>query len=445
MTRRPSYRKTLAVLVLLALWVPTWAQESPQGSTQIRGDSLVSPFGIESGRPIGTIPATTPDADGLAMLEQIPGAFLFDFGDTGWADGLSLDGSSPQRPSLALDEIPFTDLFTERPHTELLPAAVLNRFRLGGQRFGRHRAVSAHVRPLLGSPPITELKFETGQEGLQYVSATHAQTRTSPGLLGGAGGRLNMMGHVSGTRSDGLYTGGALGAWQVLGRISLSRSGFAATITEFHAKHTVGARSGVVADFPAAYDPAQATVLDPSAERETSRNDLALNIRSPLGDEVLSATAFWTRQHERYTPTGIDTTLVRGNRLGGHLVLPFRSGGHHVSLEVESWWDDAPGGQLNPFAGIEARTQLHASLADSLSVSGFGLNAEAGVHSVGGEVFPSGQMRIGHSGAFTGLAYAGHVPGRIEVVGYYPLVTRLASTSSERVASAEAGFEFRSG
>lgn len=445
MRRRPSYGKALAVLLLLGWWLPVRAQDSPQDSSQVRADSLVSPFGMEGGRAFGVAPATTPEIDGFALLGQIPGAFLFDFGDTGWADGLSLDGQSPQRSSFSFEGIPFSDLFTERPHTELLPVAVLGRFRLEGQRFGRTGGVNVHVRPLAGSAPITELKFETGQEGLQYISAVHAQTRPSPGWLGGGGARLGMMGHVSGTRSDGHFAGGALRAWQALGRISLSRPGFAATLTEFHARHAVGARAGVAPNFPAAYFPAQATVLGPAAERETIRNDLALNARIPLGEEVLAATAYWTRQHERYTPSGIDTSLVRGNRFGGNVALPFRSGGHHLALEVDGWWDDEPGGRLNPFAGIEARTQLHASLADSLSISGWAINAEAGAHTTGGNVFPSGRLRVERGRVFARLGYAGHVPGRIETVGLDTLITSLDAVSTERIASAEGGIAFKFG
>ena len=451
MSRQPSYGKALAALLILAVWLPAQAQDSPQDSTQatqqVRSDLLVSPFGTETGRAFGVVPVTTPEADGLALLGQIPGAFLYDFGDTGWADGLSLDGRSPQRASLALDGIPFTDLFTERPQTELLPAAVLGRFRLEGTRFGHPGALNAYVRPAewRGSTPITEIHYQTGQEGLQYVSATHAQTRTPPGLMGGDGGRLSMMGHVSGTQSDGLFAGGSLRAWQALGRISLSRPGFAATLTEFHAKHTIGARAGVAADFPAAYNPAAATVLDPLAERETVRNDLALTVRVPLENEPMTATAFWTLQHERYTPTGIDTLEARGNRYGGGLSLPFRARAHNVSLRLDGWMDDKPGGRMNPFTGIGTRTQLHAALADSVSVSGLGLTTQVGVHSVGGEVFPSGQIRVEHGGAFAGLGYAGHVPGRVESTGYSTRITGLDIATAERTASAEAGFAFRSG
>ena len=449
MKRQPSYGKTPAVFLLCVLVLPAQAQDSPQDSRldslQVRGDSLTSPFGVETGRAFGPVPATAPGTDALRILGQIPGTFLYDFGDTGWTDGLSLDGRSPQRPSLAFEGIPFTDLFTERPHTELLPAAVLNRFRLEGTRFGRSGALSAHIRPFAGSTPVTEIQYQTGQEGLQYVSATHAQTRAPPGLLGGEGGRLSMMGHVSGTQSDGLFAGGSLRAWQALGRISLSRPGFAATLTEFHAKHTVGARAGVAADFPAAYNPAAATVLDPLAERETVRNDLALAIRVPLGSEPLTATAFWTLQHERYTPAGIDTMEARGNRYGGGLSVPFRAGVHNVSLRLHGWMDDAPGGRMNPFTDIDARTQLHASLSDSLTISGWRLNGGIGVHSVGSEVFPSGSLRVERSGAFAGLGYAGHVPGRVEMTGYAGRITGMEEATSERTALGEAGFALRMG
>ncbi len=421
------------------------ASVDAQDSLRVRGDSLVVPYVEPTGLSVGSVPVTIPEVDVLNIAGEIPGALLYEFGDTGWADGVSLDGQSPQRMSLSLDGLPFSDLFTERPHLELLPAAVLDRFRLESTHFGRLRAFNAQVRPLAGSTPITELKFLTGQEGMQYVSASHAQTRTPPGLLGGDGGRLGFLGHVSGTQSDGQFAGGALRSWQALGRLSLSRLGFAATLTEFHTKHTVGARSGVAPDFPAAYNPATATVLDAAASRETSRNDLALSIRLPLGPDALTMATYWTRQHERFSPTGLDTSFVRGNRFGGQLVLPFRTGDHHLSLHADGWWDDAAGGQSNPFVGIDARTQIHGTLSDSVSVSGWGLKAEAGVHSVASEVFPSGQFRVERSGAFVGLSYAGHVPGRIEMTGYGDQLTGLAAQSSEQTASGEAGFELHAG
>ncbi len=441
MTWQPSYTRTLAILVVFAASFPTRAQDS----LTVRFDSLVSPLGTEIGRAIGAIPVTSPYEDALPILNHIPGSFLYDFGDTGWADGVSLDGQSPQRPSLSVGGIPFSDLFTERPHFELLPAAPLSQFRLEGQRFGRPGGVNAYVRPFSGSTPITELKFETGQEGLQYVSASHSQTRKPPGLLGGDNGRLSILGHVSGSQSDGLYAGGALKAWQALGRISLTRPGFAATLTEFHAKHTVGARAGVVADFPSAYYPAQAIVLDPSAQRETIRNDLTVNVRVPMGSDVISATTYWTRQHERYSPTGIDTLEAKGNRYGGALAVPFRTSGHALSLRLDGWLDDAPLGRGNPYAGGDSRAQLHATLSDSLAIANWGVNGEVGVHSVGSEVSPAGQLRLSRGPVFLGLAYAGHVPGRIEAIGYDSLLVRISTATTERVLSAELGGSLRFG
>ncbi|NNF56600.1 MAG: hypothetical protein HKN04_00015 [Rhodothermaceae bacterium] len=445
----------LPLVLSLALPLPSAAQ-TPDS---LAAEPLAAPRprvyaeGPAPGRAVSPIPARTPALDPADALEALPGAFRYTLGAPGWPDGLSLGGRAPDAHALTLGGLPFTDLFTERPREDLVPLEVLDRFRMADGRYGRPGAVVATVRPFRAEAPLTELRYLPGQEGLQYIGATHTQTRRPPRLLRDAAGRgrLIVLGHVAGRQATGPYTGEALGGWHALGRLTLVRPGFSVDLTELHVRHTHGARSGLGSTtgiFSDVFYPTRASVLDPEAERQTERNDLALTLRAPvLSGEPLTVAAYWTRQHEHYTLGGFtaDTLQLRGNRFGGWVTQAVRAGPHGFLLRLDGWLDDAPWGRMNPMAGAGVRTQLHATLGDTLTVAGWRIEAEGGAHAVGSEVFPSASLRVDGRRVFASVGYAGAVPGRIEEVGYADLAQAAPELNRSRTLSAEAGLQASTG
>ena len=414
--------------------------------------ALVAPERPEPGQPVTPVPALTPVLDVAALLGDVPGAFAYHLGAPGWPHGLALDGRPPEAHALALDGRPYDDLFTGRPRGDLLPLEVLGRLRLAATRYGRPGAVAATVRPFRAAAPVTELRYLPGQEGIQYVSAAHAQTRRPPGFLRGAAGqgRLTVLGYVAGRRATGAFAGEALGGWHALGRVTLTRPGLAVVLTEHHVSRSHGARAGLAPagpDFSTVFDPGQAVVLDPQAERQEERNDLALALRAPVfGAAPLTAEAYWTRQHARYTEGGLDTLTAKGNRLGGRLAQPLVAGPHSLLLRFDGWYDGVPWGAGNPYAGADAHFHLHAAVRDSVAVGAWGVEAEAGAHAAGGAVWPAGAVRIGRGGLFAGAFHAAEAPARVAEAGYAGVVAGLGEADGlSRTTGAEAGVGFAVG
>ena len=284
------------------LGVPTDSLRVPADTTARRPSRLPVGFaGPEPGLVVSGVPARAPVFHAAALLGESAGAFHYDLGVPGWADGVALGGLAPRRAALSLDGVPATDLFSGRPAFELLPLDVLAPLRLG-PRYGSPVGVAASLRAYAASVPVTELRYRTGGDGIQFISATHAQTRR-PGWvrrLGGDRARLQALFHVSGRRSDRAFAGFDVSGWQALGRLGIALPAFSLEVTERHGRDRAGAPGGVAPtglDFDTVFDPDLATVLDPNAERETIRNDLAATLRLPLLAEPLTADGVLDRRN----------------------------------------------------------------------------------------------------------------------------------------------------
>ena len=404
---------------------------------------LTTPDGPLRGVPITAVPVYTAALDPADLLGRAPGFFRYALGAPGWPDGLSLDGLGPTDHALALDGIPYTDLFTGRPREDLLPLETLDRFRKAPTLWGRPGALVATVRPYRFDAPVTELRYLPGQEGLQYVSVTHAQTRKPPRLVSDSEqrGRVTYLGHVAGRQSTGLIAGEALGGWHAFARMTLTRPRFAAELTELHVRHAHGARAGVA--IPAA---GPLTVLDPQAERQSEWNLLALTVRTRLsGEHSVGLSLWWARQHERYSQTRVDTLWAKGNQYGGRLRLALPIGGYEPDVHLSGWLDGKPWGQSNPYASADAQLSFHAHVQDSLRLGGWVLEPQSGVHYTNGHFAPTGSLRISRGRAFGALRYSATTPGRIAESGFTDVITGLESQRGSSVQSAEAGAAFHLG
>ncbi len=446
-----------AAVVGDTLAVPTDSLALPADSLRALADTTArrrpSPLpvgfgGPESGRVVSGVPARRPVAGATALLADVPGVFHYDLGVPGWADGVSFGGLAPHRASLTLDGIPATDLFSGRPAFELLPLDALAPLRLA-PRYGTPAGVEADLRAFAASVPVTELRYRTGGGGIQFISATHGQTRR-PGFvrrLGGDRARLHALFHVSGRQADGDYAGFDVSGWQAIGRIGIALPALSLEVTERHGRDRAGAPGGVAPTgvFDTVFDPDLALVLAPNAERETIRNDLAAALRLPVFGAPLTVAGYWTAETFRTigSPNVTDTLEARGDRFGFRAVQPFRLGPHRLSVRAEGWTDETDAAGAFPDGGSSGT--LHLAVGDSLALGGFDVGLAAGVHTGSGTTFPTFDVRVERSGdavqAFVAARRAGALYGPMEHDGFADIVQATAPLGDERTLVAEAGLD----
>ncbi len=461
---RAGVRLRAAAALLLAVATGAAAQTPDSTATPVPpplpADSLrpdttrlprppVAPFGPAAGRVVTPVPATTAALGPEMLLAETPGAFGYRLGAPGHVGGVSLDALGPDAPGLTLDGRPFGDLFTDAPRTDLVPYAATGPLRADDARLGRALGLSAGLRSFRLAVPVTELRYGGGQNGIQHVSATHAQTRRPPALLRGGSpdSRLTLTGHVASRAATAPLAGGTLRHLDALGRVLLTQPGAAVEVGVLHADRRVGARRGVTADtFDGLFDLATADVVDDDASRRTLRTEAWSRVRIPLAAAPLEVGASYTVQRLIYTPGGADSTRVHGRQLAGFVRQPVHVGGHALDVRLDALHEPAPapGLSLGPLSAVGARTHLHAALADSLRLGPLGLAATAGLNRVGRETFPSAGLRAEAGPVVAGIRYGGRARSRLEIAGL-DRITPDATTAGERTLAADAGVELRGG
>lgn len=442
----------LLLLAILALGRPAAAQEadslalappdpSAADSSATEAPLPMGPAAPPPGAVVSAVPARTRSATAAEALASAPGAFLYDLGTPGAAHGLALGGLAPRRLGLALDGLPATDLFSGRPAWELLPAEVLGPLRLAPGRFGEPLGVEAGTRAFAAAVPVTELRYLTGPDALQFVSATHAQTRR-PGFAG-RDGRLTALFHVAGRRAEGPIEASGVNGWRLLARAGLVRPRFALELSERHTRERAGAGGGVL---PGA-DPfaGRPPVVSPRAERETIRNDLAATLRLRLvGGAPLTAAASWTAETFRYAnpDLGPDTLAAVGRRYGLRLEQPLEAGAHRLVLRADAWADRLTGGNA---LGGGTEGALHLAIVDSLALGGLDIGLAAGWHRAPGAAFPTAsagaERQLGATRLRLGARYAGAAPARMEREGFGGVLRIANPAGTERTLAAEAALE----
>ena len=260
-------------------------------------------------RPVARFARDVPDA-----LADAPGAFLYDLGATGWPDGWSLRGFSPQQSTLWLDGIPFDDPLTGRPRFDLIPIEFLQPPGLGADRLGGPSAVYTRFRTYDVERPLTELRFRRNSGGLQSIGVAHVQQRRIQD------GLLQIVGGFFGRAVDNEYPNSDLRKERRLyGRIHYRRARWAVMLRDLHSRRRIGAHSGVEPQgtiFETVFNRAIAPVEDPDARRKTFRNHLDLTVRAPLVPglaEPLLLTGYWTKQEFSYRKT-TDTLIANTAR-----------------------------------------------------------------------------------------------------------------------------------
>ncbi|MEM8599184.1 MAG: hypothetical protein AAGF99_04620 [Bacteroidota bacterium] len=423
----------------------------PEGPPQIPLSTYVPP----AGRITGPVPATQPELTVLPLLAAAhagsEAAFVYDLGEPGWLPGLGLAGQAPRRAALTLDAAPMADLVTGRPRYDLLPLDLLGRLAHEPVALGMPAATHSIVRPLDAPVARTELRYLTGQEGVQFIGATHAQTRR-PGFMG-RDGRFGVLFHVAGVGADGVYDGSDVGGFRVLARVTLNRPRWGLAVTEYRTRIEAGARGAVTAN-TALYNPFAATVADEGATRVDVVHLLQARLRLDTGllPAPTTASVFRLAQTARYTPVPAERgdLQVEAQRVGLALAQPIPLGTHRVLLRATAWRDaalDSTSATVLPTA--EARSFAHVALTDSTVLGGTALRLGAGL-----DVTPEGTFFSGHVEAerrFGSLRIDAHVRyggvsyGRAEVGGYVPDSTGGVALQTDGIGDNERGTQARLG
>ncbi len=369
-----------------------------------------------------SLPVRLASMDLSDLLGDLPGSFLYRFATPGWPDGWSPEGLPPHRSMLSLNGLPFTHLFTGRPGIDIAPLAFIDPPWLTFGQFDRPAAVAMSIRPFANPRPLTELKYWKGGDGLESIDAVHAQHRLMS--IFGRPGYLNLMGSYSGRGADGEYPGSELHRGrQVQVRIRYEQPGWSAELHEMHTRRSVGAHGGVIPGddgFDSVYRRIGAVVEDPAAQRRLIRNDLAATARGRVFGGTTTLGAFWTAETFRYRDVA-DTAGTASNRLGMRILQPLPGG---LAAEFVMWTE-----HVDPRYGFAAepqrRSELHATIRDSLAILGWTTSVAAGVHAYDGAAHAGGSIEIARDAGSLGLRVGASLSGKprsaVEDMGFLAL------------------------
>ncbi len=321
--------------------------------------------------------ARTPHFTPAAALDGYAGVFAYRFGAPGWPDALSIDGLPPHYTRLRLDAIPYDDLVTGAPRSDLLPVAWLDTLTRGTP--GAVASIEAALRHFDAPRPRTELRYLSGPDGFQSIEAVHAQSRRRRVL--GRSGQLDALFGYAGRAADNEYPNSRLKRGRTtLARVGFSTGALSVRLSNLHARGTVGAPGGVLPPDPAdpgsIYDRFNATVRNLRARRQTIYNTTDIAVRRGPGRLTLYRTA----ERLRYADDSV--VVSRMARYG--FASSLGAGGR--AFEAEGWWQHA-----GDASATQGRTGwLYAGLRDTLG----GVAVRAGA-SYGGTLRPALHVATG--------------------------------------------------
>ena len=324
-----------------------------------------------------TLPIRHMSLDAQGMLEEVPGGFVYDFGASGWPDGWSPFGLSPNTPTLSFNSIPFSNPTSGLPSYDLLPFTMLQQIKVQPVQFGSTPGVNTRLRSFDAARPLTEISYRSSNNGLQSVLVSHSQRRRLH--IAGWPGHIHLLLAYGGHGANGEYAGSKLeGARQLVSRIRINNALGSLEILNLNNRRRLGAHAGVIpgtgSDFINIYNRFNARVINSAAQRQKIRNDLSITLQRPLlspDSSPFTATGYWTANTFRYVDG--DTLQARTHTLGYKLSqkFPFTSGA--VSLHLDGFRHQVREGSRDTSSTASA-------LPDSLGLTRSYLQAYARLH-----------------------------------------------------------------
>ncbi|MEM1094269.1 MAG: putative porin [Bacteroidota bacterium] len=351
----------------------------------------------ERGRQLAMArPAREPAFMLQRLLTDHLGGYRYRFGAYGWPEGWSPEGLAPQHVQLAFNGLPFDEPVTGRPLYAFLPTTFSEALRVEPSRQGAPLTVLSDALPFDVGEPTTEIRYASGADGMQTITALHTQRRRvqffgQPALLG-------VLFSYGGHTSDGAYSGSGLTQGrQTYFRVRYARPRWTLEVANLNNRSRLGAQGGVTGTN--IYQTLGASTRNASATRRTIRNDTyaTLRLRSPFFAEPLTATAYRTQGYLRYLNPDTETLRVETVRWGGFATQEVTLGSHALQLRAEGWVDGvrdfAFSGDAQSTAGGTLPT-LVVSVYDSLRVAeGWHVTGSAGAYATAEGALPIGHLR----------------------------------------------------
>ncbi|MDE2958202.1 MAG: hypothetical protein OXU68_14520 [Bacteroidota bacterium] len=359
----------------LGLWTGAAAQVMPDTSAELMSFRIAADT---SGRHFA------PNSFALDLTEALGRhdlSFAYRFGAFGWPAAWSPWGASPQQVELQFSGTAFNDLITGRPRYDLLPTALLRTPAVTENFIYGMAAVAGELRDLAAEEggPLTELHYQAGDNGLQRVTAVHAQRLNA--LMPGTG-HLHTTFAYAGAAAKGEYPGSRLQRMrQVLLRVRLRAHRMSMEITYLHNQRRLGAHSGVVGDELVRYNRLIASVSGLGATRRDVRNDLIATARTrliPLLRQPLTAVLSASSQTLRFNGTGSVGAEARLRRGTIHLYQDLEAGAHRARFALEGRTSAASADSTQ--IGEDSQAQWRLTLTDAVRFGSIDLTAQAGLH-----------------------------------------------------------------
>ena len=400
-----------------------------------------------------TLPARHPALDPAGILEETPGAFLYDFGASGWPDGWSPFGITAQDVALRFNHIPFNNSVTGTPELELLPFSMLQPLRLKAGDLGTSVGINTRLRGFDFSRPLTEIRYRQSNNGLKSVMVFHSQQRSIP--LAKMQGILGITLAYGGHGANGEYPGSKLeGGRQLLTRLRYRHPWGSVELLNFTNRRRLGAHGGVQpigTSYETIYNRFGASVLNTDAQRQSLRNDLALTVRTqvlPDSAHPLTAMTYWTAGTYRYVLR--DTLQARTSRFGYRISQVFSLGAGNLTVALEGWNESLRNNSnALPDSLSPSRSALHLSANLSLPLDALQLEVEPALHKTDWGSFIGGQSRLTLDRdwlkVFVQTAYAGQAPSWVHLHGWGGSVDPLDTNPEARTLAMQAGLSLTGG
>jgi hypothetical protein len=437
--------------------------EDESGATVAEPDTVLSEvslgqpidlqIGLVDGLPMDSLPpARRPLFELQDQLRDSPGGFLYDLGSYGWPHGWSPHGIDPQEIGLVWNGLSMNDMFTGRALYEFIPISLSGPLALAPIRHGRAVSVASTTLPLDARDPLTEIRFQTDNRGLQKISGFHVQNR--PLTLFGTRGIVNVVALYRGEGATGDYADSQLRRGrQLYGRFRYRQPRWVFEIAHLYNRQRVGAHGGVVPPDPndpnSVYFRKIADVENSDSERKAIRNDLSAVLgldwlnRSP---DPLTVRLHWGGERFEYRRPG-DTLGVSVRRFGVHATQPFTLGRHQIEISADGWTDRVE----TEFAGlsdtIANQERLFVLSTARLRFGSLHLTGTAGLDALDNDVDLQAHARaaldLGALGAFVDLRQTRQSRPMLMNVGLGRFLPALGDAMSGTLRHAEIGLSLK--
>jgi hypothetical protein len=318
------------------------------------------------------LPTEQHEVEAVRILADAPHAFLYDLGGMYLPHGLGQYGFTPNTSDISLNGLSFQsltlqsltqNLTAQQPLFHLLPLSWLAPLRIGEGNYGQPIGISAALREVRQAEPYTEIRYDTGSNGLQSGSGLHSQLRRINWFKKPA--EMQVTFGIAAKKAANEYPNADVTGYNTLIRLRYQRPSYTLEWMELNSRQRQGENGGAKAypenDPTTIFDRNLQSVANSGARAEVVRNDMTLTFRKRLLRKMplpFSATAFLQSQSDLdidlTRPAATDTLKASANRFGvaAQQVFSFRQ--HALTANVTSWAQSEASG-------------LHLSVRDSVN------------------------------------------------------------------------------